>query len=246
MGDKRNTRKPKAPSKRAPAKFKPLKLVTMPSRSLSTRKRKLSVKAAASNTGRKKPAYLQPDLVDEGVSQDDIAEDILADLECTPSDHDSSKQVSEDEFEEFDMRSDGDEHDSEEDASESLARIEFKRKKSNNQTRGGMLAILSHWWKGLILWDFSGGSYVQIINIPFEVPYDGRYKEMTISSKASWSVAQVAIGKRMAHNPVSLSLGYINPFKAQKSGKPVLMSLETEDELDGLIGHVNTFLKEQQ
>lgn len=108
------------------------------------------MKAAASNTGRKKPAYLQPDLVDEGVSQDDIAEDILADLKRTPSDHDSSKQVSKDEFEEFDMGSDGDEHDSE-DSSESLARIEFKRKKSNNWTQGGMLAILSHWQKGLIL-----------------------------------------------------------------------------------------------
>ena len=93
---------------------------------------------------------MQPDLVDEGVSQDDIAEDILADLKRTPSDHDSSKQVSKDEFEEFDMGSDGDEHDSE-DSSESLARIEFKRKKSNNWTQGGMLAILSHWQKGLIL-----------------------------------------------------------------------------------------------
>lgn len=92
---------------------------------------------------------------------------------------------------------------------------------------------------------FSGGSYVQIINIPFKVPYNGRYKEMAILSKASWSVARVAIGKRMAHNPASLSLGYINPFKAQRSGKPVLMSLETEDEWDGLIGHVNMFLKEQ-
>ena len=68
---------------------------------------------------------------------------------------------------------------------------------------------------------------------------------MTISSRTSWPVAHVVIGKKMAHNPVSLSLGYINPFK-RKSGKPVPMSLETKDEWDGLIGHVNTFLKEQQ
>jgi hypothetical protein len=50
----------------------------------------------------------------------------------------------------------------------------------------------------------------------------------------------------MARDPASLSLGYINPFKARTSGKPVPMSLETEDEWEGLIGHVNTFLKEQQ
>ena len=57
---------------------------------------------------------------------------------------------------------------------------------------------------------------------------------------------QVAIGKNMDRDPASLSLGYINPFKAWTSGKPVPMSLETEDVWDGLIGHVNTFLKEQQ
>lgn len=50
----------------------------------------------------------------------------------------------------------------------------------------------------------------------------------------------------MARDPASLSLGYINPFKPRKSGKPVPMSLETEDEWDGLVRHVNTFLKEQQ
>jgi hypothetical protein len=50
----------------------------------------------------------------------------------------------------------------------------------------------------------------------------------------------------MARDPASLSLGYINPFKPRTSGKPVPMSLETEDEWDGLIGHVNTFLQEQQ
>jgi hypothetical protein len=69
---------------------------------------------------------------------------------------------------------------------------------------------------------------------------------MSILSRASWSVARVAIGKKMARDPASLSLGYINPFKPRTSGKPVPMSLETEDEWDGLIGHVNTYLKEQQ
>jgi hypothetical protein len=50
----------------------------------------------------------------------------------------------------------------------------------------------------------------------------------------------------MARDPASLSLGYVNPFKPRTTGKPVPMSLETEDEWDGLVGHVNTFLKEQQ
>lgn len=153
MGDKRNTRKSKA--QRAPAKSKPRPVlpVATPSRSPSTRKRKPSLKAAASRTGRKGPVHLQ--LEDEGVSLDDIAEDILADLERTSEKNeaahyapsDSSKQVYEDEFEEeIDIGSDGDECDSEEDASEpaSVPRIEFKRKKSDNRTRGGMLAILSY------------------------------------------------------------------------------------------------------
>ena len=50
----------------------------------------------------------------------------------------------------------------------------------------------------------------------------------------------------MARDPASLLLGYVNPFKPRTSGKPALMSLETEEEWNGLIGHVNMFLKEQQ
>jgi len=158
MADKRNARKSKA--SRASAKSKPVatprsksraKPVATPSRS-STRKRNPSVKAAASRIGKKGPAHLQ--LEDEGVSQDDIAEDILADLDLTPDKNDAhyapsdgSKndlQASEDGYEEFDMVSEGDDDDSEEGDSEPRPRrIEFKKKK-NNQTRGGMLAILSH------------------------------------------------------------------------------------------------------
>jgi hypothetical protein len=122
-----------------------------PSRPPSTRKRRLSVKAAASRTGRKGPVRLQ--LEDEG---DDIAEDILADLGLTPGKNvpsDGSKnelqEYEEDfeddfeEFEEFDMGSDGDDN-IEDEEDEPGPRIEDKRKKSNNLTRGGMLAILSH------------------------------------------------------------------------------------------------------
>ena len=76
MGDKRNAQKPKAVS----AKPKP---AATPSRSPLTCKQKLSVKAAASRIQRKGPVCLQ--LEDEGVSQDDITEDILADLELTPA-----------------------------------------------------------------------------------------------------------------------------------------------------------------
>ena len=147
MADKQNVQKSKA--QKAPAKSKP---VATPSRS-SMRKRKPSVKATASCKGKKGPAHLQ--LEDEGVSQDDIAEHILADLNLTPNKNgvahyassDGSKndlQVYEDEFEEFDMGGNGDEHDLEEGDSEPHPRqIEFKKKK-NNRTQSGMLAILSH------------------------------------------------------------------------------------------------------
>ena len=159
MGDRHNAQMPKTVS----AKPKP---AATPSHSPSTRKRKLSVKAAASCIQRKGPVRLQ--LEDEGVSQDDITEDILADLELTPAKNeaacyapsdgsrnglqeyeDSFKDGLED-FEGFDVGSDGDEDEDE------PVRIDFKRKKSNtgNRTRGGMLAILP--WK-----DF---------NSPYEIP----------------------------------------------------------------------------
>jgi hypothetical protein len=69
---------------------------------------------------------------------------------------------------------------------------------------------------------------------------------MSISSRTPWSVARVDIGNMMVRDPASLSLGYINPFKPRTSGKPVPMSLENEEEWNGLIGHVKTYLKEQQ
>jgi hypothetical protein len=144
MGDKRNARKPKA---QTPAKSKP---AATPSRSPLTRNRKTPVRAAASRIQKKGPVRLQ--LEDEGVSLDNVAEDILADLELTPGKNeatlsDGSRNDYEDSFEDgledfenfnHDMGSDIDEED------EPPPRIDFKRKKSNNRTQGGMLAILSH------------------------------------------------------------------------------------------------------
>ena len=157
MGDKCNARKPKAIS----AKPKP---AATPSHSPSTCKQKLSVKATASRIQRKGPVRLQ--LEDEGVSQDDITKDILADLELTPGKNEAAHyapsdgsrnglQEYEDSFEDgledfkgFDVGSDGDE--------DEPVWIDFKRKKSNtgNRTQGGMLATLS--WK-----DFDS---------PYEIP----------------------------------------------------------------------------
>jgi hypothetical protein len=148
MGDKRNARK-STKAQRTPAKSKP---VATPSRSPSTRKRRPSVKAAARN----RPLAVQFQLEDEGVSQDAIAEDILAELELTPEKNvaahyapsDGSKNDSQDyEDFEFDEEFDGSDGDEDEVAIEpGPRRIDFKKnlKKSKNQTRGGMLDILSH------------------------------------------------------------------------------------------------------
>jgi hypothetical protein len=82
--------------------------------------------------------------------------------------------------------------------------------------------------------------------IPFEVSVNGRYKELHISYNASWEAAQIIIGKKMLRDPETLSLGYINPFKARGAGKMVPSSLENVEEWKGLIQHVKTFLSREQ
>jgi hypothetical protein len=48
----------------------------------------------------------------------------------------------------------------------------------------------------------------------------------------------------MLRDAAGLSLGYINPFKPQGSGKPI--RLESENEWEQLIKHVRTFLDARQ
>jgi hypothetical protein len=152
MGDKRNARKPKV--QRATAQTR---MAVTPSRPLSTRKRKLSAKAAANNAGRKKLVYSQ--LEDEGVSQDVIAEDILADLGATPEkneavryvpshsskngwqEYDDDFEEEEEAYEEIVLESDGDD-DFEQEEDDPGPRIKDKRKKPNTLARSGVLAIL--------------------------------------------------------------------------------------------------------
>jgi hypothetical protein len=82
----------------------------------------------------------------------------------------------------------------------------------------------------------------ETFQIPFEVSVNGRYKELPIPYDAPWEAAQILIGKKMLRVPESLSLGYINPFKSRGSGKSVPSSLENEEEWNGLLHHVKTFL----
>jgi hypothetical protein len=74
-------------------------------------------------------------------------------------------------------------------------------------------------------------------SVPFEVPYDVRYKEVSIHS---WNAARIIIGNTMARDPASITLGYRNPFKARSSGT-MPESLETADEWDRLLEHVRTY-----
>jgi hypothetical protein len=82
--------------------------------------------------------------------------------------------------------------------------------------------------------------------IPFEVSVNGRYKELQIPYTAIWESAQIIIGKKMLRDPEALSLGYLNPFKARGTGKAVPSSLENEEEWNGLIQHVKTFLAREK
>jgi hypothetical protein len=82
--------------------------------------------------------------------------------------------------------------------------------------------------------------------IPFEVRVNDRYKELHISYNATWEAAQIIIGKKVLRDPETLSLGYINPFKARGTGKAVPSSLENADEWNGLIQHVKTFLSREK
>jgi hypothetical protein len=146
MGDRRNARK-STKAQRTPAKSKP---VATPSRSpqASTRRRRPSAKAAARN----RPSAVQFQLEDEGVSQDAIAEDILAELTLTPEKNVAAHYAPSDgsqDYEDFkfDEEFDGSSGDEDEGASEpGPRRIDLKKnlKKSKIRTRGGMLDILSH------------------------------------------------------------------------------------------------------
>jgi hypothetical protein len=80
--------------------------------------------------------------------------------------------------------------------------------------------------------------------IPFEVPCNGRMKEVTIPIHAAWIYAQLVFGNKMVRDPASLSLGYVNPFK--KSGTKAPMSLENEEEWRGLVQHVRAHLASQK
>lgn len=83
--------------------------------------------------------------------------------------------------------------------------------------------------------------------IPFEVSVSGRYKELPIPLDSTWEEAQILIGRKMLRVPESLSLGYINPFKSSRgSGKIVPSSLENEEEWNGLLHHVKTFLEHEK
>ena len=82
--------------------------------------------------------------------------------------------------------------------------------------------------------------------IPFEVSVNGRYKELPIQSDATWEAAQILIGKKMLRDPETLSLGYVNLFKPRSTGKTVPSSLENEEEWNGLIQHVKTFLTREK
>lgn len=68
---------------------------------------------------------------------------------------------------------------------------------------------------------------------------------MSIPYDASWEAAQILIGKKMLRVPEALSLGYINPFKPRGTGKLVPSSLENEEEWNGLVQHVEMFLKRE-
>jgi len=84
---------------------------------------------------------------------------------------------------------------------------------------------------------------IENFKIAFEVPYDGRLKELTMPISSTWFDAQLIISEKMICKPERLVLGYINPFKKANGKKP--MSLETEEEWNGLIQHVREHLNAQ-
>jgi hypothetical protein len=83
---------------------------------------------------------------------------------------------------------------------------------------------------------------IENFEIPFEVPFDGRMKEITIPITATWHDAQIAISRVLICTAERLDLGYINPFKNANASK-VPLSLDKEDEWAKLIHHVKVFLK---
>jgi hypothetical protein len=77
--------------------------------------------------------------------------------------------------------------------------------------------------------------------VPFEIPVDGRLKEITMRISSTWLEARIAISDKMVCKAERLTLGYFNPFKKAAGKKP--MSLETVDEWNGLMQHVRDGLE---
>ena len=83
---------------------------------------------------------------------------------------------------------------------------------------------------------------IESFEIPFEVPFDGRMKEISIPISATWQDAQIAISHVLICTAERLDLGYINPFIGANASK-VPTSLDREDEWAKLIQHVKVFLE---
>jgi hypothetical protein len=87
---------------------------------------------------------------------------------------------------------------------------------------------------------------VGTFDIPFEVPYNDRFKEISLPSTTDWDDARIAFGRKMVRDPTALTLGYINPFKPRGNTKAIPTSLESEEEWDALVQHVRTFLQQEK
>ena len=85
---------------------------------------------------------------------------------------------------------------------------------------------------------------IESFMIPFEIPYNGCMKEVSVPIYSTWYYAQLTIAETMVCRPEKLCLGYVNPFKAASAGRKP-MSLESDAEWGNLIQHVRTHLAAQ-
>jgi hypothetical protein len=86
-----------------------------------------------------------------------------------------------------------------------------------------------------------------IIDLAFEVPYKNASRDLVIKSNISFGMFLALAAKKMETSVMCLSqIGYVLPWKAPRSGKPIAKLLEDEEAFKMLIKNVWAHIDEQK
>jgi hypothetical protein len=85
------------------------------------------------------------------------------------------------------------------------------------------------------------------IDIAFEIPYKSAFRDLTITSKISFTSFLTRVADKMETSIVHRAqIGYVLPWKAPRTGKPIAKLLEDEEAFQNLINNVWQYIDEQK